>query len=141
MPPSWRRSAGTSKYEPINSSIVEGIYEKWAGVFTPVQTMRLIALGVLGVKGKSRLERLTAQPFSLGIEGEKWYPELPGLLVPVEDGSGSCIAVIHDKKDGYAVVTGKSWIAEKDLVMVVAIVHEERKAIADGKKAAKEMGA
>lgn len=65
-------------------------------------------------------------PFSLGIEGEQWKPELPGLVIPTGEytkaGMQLSIAVVHGS-DGYGVVSQSKWHHTDDLLMAASIVR------------------
>lgn len=67
-----------------------------------------------------------ADPFYLGVEGERWEPKVPGLMVPLPSGQGAILII--KGPSSYAVVTQTNWVDIDELIMVSAFIHERLKA-------------
>lgn len=68
----------------------------------------------------------TVTPFYLGMDGEQWNPELPGLVIPTgtltDHGRKASIIVVHGT-DGYGVVSYTDWQHTDSLLMAASIVQ------------------
>lgn len=75
-------------------------------------------------------------PFSLGIEGEEWSPELPALLVQLSKNKRALVTRMDTPSKPWAVAVGEGrlvqndrrWFYFEDLIMAVAFVHAKRQA-------------
>jgi len=62
--------------------------------------------------------------FSLGVQGERWFPAKNALIVPISD-TGFHIFVCS-VADGYRIYTMQDDIFEKDFLMVAILVNHLR---------------
>lgn len=82
---------------------------------------------------------LIDEPFYLGIEGEHWEKEIPGLYVPIPE-TGKGVAVLRSGKPGmeYVVVGIKTWEQADSLLMAAALVTVILEGYRDGTQAEAE---
>lgn len=70
----------------------------------------------------SIVEEQNSEPVYLGIEGERWDYDLPGLVIPTP--IPMYHIVVLRGRDGYAVVTSSKWLHTDSLLMAAAWVHD-----------------
>lgn len=78
----------------------------------------------------------STEPFSLGLPGEEWKPELPALAVPVDTPYGFIYATRMDADyvkwamfygGGKYGSGGRQWSYFTDLILLVAAIHEHER--------------